>query len=115
VRLYNRTTARFRDSIAHDEVVTDGEVVQLKGEMLHRSFRDAAHIITKTIAYYQLQNKEQKRLGPDRYLRLAFEFPFQFVKYYVFRGHIFGGLDGFVYAMALAMSRAARIFILMGY
>ncbi len=115
VRLYNRATARFRDSLAHDEVVTSGEVVQLQGDMLHRSYRDVAHIIVKTIVYYQLQDKEQKRLGWDRYLRFLFEFPFQFFKYYLFRRHIFGGADGFVYAVALAQARWARIFILMGW
>jgi len=115
IRLYNRTTARFRDSLAHDEVVTSGEVVQLEGAMLHRSYRDVAHIIVKTLTYYQLQDRERKRLGWDRYLRFLFEFPFQFVKYYVFRRHIFGGADGFVYSAALAMGRWARIFILMGW
>jgi len=33
----------------------------------------------------------------------------------VFRRHIFGGADGFVYSAALAMGRWARIFILMGW
>ena len=115
IRLYNRTSARFRDSLTHDEVVTGAEVLQLKGDMLHRSYRDAAHIIVKTLAYYQLQGKEKKQLGPSRYLRFVFEFPFQFIKYYIFRRHIFGGADGFVYAAALAMGRWARVFVLMGW
>ncbi len=115
VRLYNRRTARFRDSLAHDEVVTSGEVVQLQGDMLHRSYRDVAHVIVKTLAYYQLQKRENKRLGADRYLRFLFEFPFQFVKYYILRRHIFGGADGFVYASAIAMGRWARVFMLMGW
>ena len=116
VRLYNRTTARFRDSLAHDEVVaTSAEIVQLKGAMLHRSYRNVTHIIVKTLAYYQLQDREKKRLRADRYWRFLFEFPYQFVKYYIFRRHIFGGADGFVYATALAMGRWARVFILMGW
>jgi len=115
IRLYNRTTTRFRDSLAHDEVAPTGDVVQLQGDMLHRSYRDVAHIITKTISYYQLQGKERKRLKADRYFRFLFEFPYQFLKYYLFRRHIFGGADGFVYAAALAMGRWARVFILMGW
>ena len=115
IRFYNRTRARFRDSLAHDEVVSDGEVVQLKGDMLHRSYRDAAHIIVKTLAYYQLQGKERKQLGASRYLRFVFEFPFQFFKYYIVRRHVFGGADGFVYAASLAMGRWARVFVLMGW
>jgi hypothetical protein len=117
VRLYNRTTARFRDSLAHDEVVTTGEVevVQLRGEMLHRSFRDATHIINKTVSYSRLQSREKKQLRVGRYWRFLFEFPYQFVKYYVFRRHIFGGADGFVYAASLAMGRWLRVFVLMGW
>ena len=115
IRLYNRTSARFRDSLAHDEVVASGEVAQLEGAMLHRSYRDVSHILIKTISYYQLQAKENKRLGPSQSWRLVFEFPFQFFKYYFVRRHVFGGADGFVYAASLAMSRWARIFILMGW
>jgi glycosyltransferase involved in cell wall biosynthesis len=120
IRLYNRTTARFRDSLAHDEVMASGEasqlrVFQLDGDMLHRSYRDVAHVIVKTLDYYRLQGKEAKRLGIGKTWRFLFEFPFQFVKYYIFRRHIFGGGDGFVYSAALAMGRWARVFILMGW
>ncbi len=115
IRFYNRKTARFRDSLTHDEVLTSGEVIQLQGEMLHRSYRDVAHILTKTLNYYQLQDKEAKRLGLAKYFRFILEFPYQFIKYYFFRRHVFGGADGFVYAAALAMGRWARIFILMGW
>ena len=115
IRLYNRTATRFRNSLAHDEVEPTGDVVQLDNDMFHRSYRDVAHIIAKTLDYYKLQGKEQKRLGVARHARLLFEFPFQFLKYYFFRRHVFGGADGFVYAVALAMGRWARIFILMGW
>lgn len=115
IRLYNRTATRFRDSLTHDEVAPTQDVVQANGAILHKSYRDFAHIVTKTIGYYQLQREEgiaPSRLGA---LRLVFELPYQFVKYYIFRRHIFGGADGFAYASALAMGRWARIFILKGW
>jgi len=115
VRLYNRTTARFRDSLTHDVVEATADVAWLKNDILHKSYRDFAHIVTKTIGYYQLQREEG--ITPSRvvFLRMAFEFPFQFFKYYILRRHIFGGADGFAYATALAMGRWARIFILTGW
>ena len=115
VRLYNRTATRFRDSLTHDEVAPTPDVVQLNGAILHRSYRDFAHIVTKTIGYYQLQRAEG--LAPSRLaaLRIVFELPYQFVKYYIFRRHIFGGADGFAYASALAIGRWCRIFILRGW
>jgi glycosyltransferase involved in cell wall biosynthesis len=115
IRLYNRTATRFRDSLTHDEVAPTHDVVQLEGAILHKSYRDFAHIVTKSIRYYRLQREEgiaPSRLGA---LRMVFELPYQFVKYYICRRHIFGGADGFAYATALAMGRWARIFILAGW
>ena len=40
VRLYNRTTARFRDSLTRDSVEPTADVVQLNGDILHKSYRD---------------------------------------------------------------------------
>jgi len=115
VRLYNRTTARCRDSLSHDEVEPTADVAQLDGDILHKSYRDFAHIVAKTVAYYQTQRAEGIRPSRMALLRQFGEFPFQFFKYYVLRRHIFGGADGFAYATALAMGRWARIFILRGW
>jgi glycosyltransferase involved in cell wall biosynthesis len=115
IRLYNRTTARFCYSLTHDVVVPTADVVWLKGSILHKSYRDFAHIVTKTIGYYQLQRQEGIAPSGVGFLRMAFEFPFQFFKYYILRRHIFGGADGFAYATALAIGRWARIFILRGW
>ena len=115
VRLYNRTTTRFRDSLAHDEVPATADVVQLEGDILHKSYRDFAHIVTKTIGYYQLQKSERKKSNGGFPIRALVEFPFQFFKYYIIRRHIFGGADGFAYATALSIGRWCRVFILRGW
>lgn len=115
VRLYNRRSTRFRDSLAHDEVPATADVVQLDGDILHRSYRDFAHIVTKTIGYFQLQKTERKRPKEGFPIRALFEFPFQFFKYYIMRRHIFGGVDGFAYATALSIGRWCRVFILRGW
>jgi len=115
VRLYNRTTTRFRDSLTHDVAPPTHDVVDLKGEMLHKSYRDFAHIVTKTIGYYELQRLERPRRAVRLTGRAFVEFPFQFFKYYIIRRHIFGGADGFAYALALAIGRWCRVFILSGW
>ncbi len=112
IRLYNRTATRFRDFLTHDEVLPTEDVVQLKSPMYHKSYRSLAHVITKTIKYYDLQRIEGKRIGNFFYIRALTEFPFQFVKYYILRRHLFGGLAGFYYAMALSIGRWSRLFIL---
>jgi len=115
VRLYNRRTTRFCDSLTHDEVPPTDDLVELKSEMLHKSYRDFAHIVTKTISYYELQKTERRKRGLRLPLRAFVEFPFQFFKYYFIRRHIFGGADGFAYATALAIGRWCRVFILSGW
>ncbi len=37
------------------------------------------------------------------------EFPMSFLKYYFVRGHVFGGLMGFQYAMIISFFRFVRI------
>ena len=115
IRLYNRTTARFRDSLTHDVVEPTADVVQLNGDILHKSYRDFAHVITKTVGYYRMQREEGIAPSHVGFLRMFVEFPFQFFKYYFLRRHIFGGGDGFAYAAALSIGRWARIFILKGW
>jgi len=115
IRLYNRTETRFSASLAHDEVPPTGDVIQLQADMFHKSYRNVAHILTKTVSYYELQKSENKKIGNDKYIRVLFEFPFQFFKYYFIRRHVFGGFDGFVYSTTLAVGRWMRIFILMGW
>lgn len=114
VRLYNRTTARFRDSLAHDEVVSSGEVVNLRGEILHRSFRSIGHIVTKMVFYSEMQKAEGLTPGPVPLWRLVIEMPFQFVKYYVLRRYMFGGRAGFCYALTFAFMRWLRLLIRSG-
>jgi glycosyltransferase involved in cell wall biosynthesis len=115
IRLYNRKATRFRDSLAYDEVPETADVVQLTGDIWHKSYRSFSHIVTKTIGYYELQKRERKALPIQLPLRVALELPFQFLKYYFGRRHVFGGSDGFAYASALAIGRWCRIFILSGW
>jgi glycosyltransferase involved in cell wall biosynthesis len=115
VRFYNRGATRFAESLAHDEVPPTADVVDLRCEVLHKSYRDFAHIVTKTIGYYELQKKERKARRVRLPLRAFVELPFQFFKYYIIRRHVFGGADGFAYAAALAIGRWCRVFILNGW
>ena len=115
IRLYNLRTTRFSPSLAHDVVAPTNDCAPINADILHKSYRNAAHIMTKTISYFELQNSSSKIPSGIIFLRMIFEFPFQFLKYYFIRRHIFGGCDGFVYAASLAMSRWMRIFILGGW
>jgi glycosyltransferase involved in cell wall biosynthesis len=115
IRLYNKTATRFRNSLAHDEVLATAHVVQLRGEILHVSFRSVSHVVQKLLNYAELQRKETKGVARSIGLRVFYELPFQFLKYYFLRRHIFGGRAGFVYALALAVSRWLRLLVISGW
>ena len=115
IRLYNRRTTRFRNSLTHDEVLPTGDIVQMRGEILHRSFRSVAHTMRKMLDYAELQKQENGGPRPVPTLRLIFELPFQFLKYYVLRRHCLGGRAGFSYAATLAVSRFMRLLVVNGW
>ena len=110
-RLYDRRRVRFKDSTIHDSLETTGmRVGRLKGDVHHFSARSFDDQLQKAVerARYNADNTKLKSVGYLR-LRLLFEFPATFFKYYVMRRHFTGGLMGFQSSMIGAYSRFARI------
>ena len=95
VRLYDRRRVRFRDSMVHDTVDTKAEKIgDLKGPVIHFSARSYDHIRAKLKSYVTLQSKELKKPKWLIALRLPFEYPFVFVRFFLLRRHFTGGWDG---------------------
>ncbi|MDB5571701.1 MAG: glycosyltransferase family 2 protein [Hyphomicrobiales bacterium] len=115
LRLYDKTRARFRDSLVHDNVPDQPDTVLMKGRIWHKSFRGLADVVRKELTYFELQKKEKRKNRLGLLLRLPIEFPWQFFKYYILARHVFGGLYGFAAASVLAFMRFMRIVILIGW
>jgi len=105
VRLYNRTTARFRDSLTHD-------VVEPTADVRAAQRRHSAQELPRLRSHHHQDGqllphaaRGGDRAEPRRPLALFTEFPYQFFRYYLIRRHIFGGADGFAYAIALSIGR----------
>lgn len=110
VRLYDRRAVRFRESPVHDTVDTRDEPVgQLRGTVTHFSARSYAHIRAKLEAYTNLQAKVLKRPAWTILLRLPFEYPVVFLRYYLLRCHFTGGWDGFYTSHIAASARVKRL------
>lgn len=112
VRLYDRRAGRYSDSPVHDRVVLPegAKVVSLKGQARHFSYRSFGALVGKLNAYSDLQADTLVRQGRAALLlRLPFEMPFSFVKYYLFRRHWTGGWRGFVFASINAFFRFLRL------
>jgi glycosyltransferase involved in cell wall biosynthesis len=110
VRLYDKRAVRFRESAVHDTVDTKDEVVgQLKGTATHFSVRSWAHVKQKHDAYTTLQAKVLRKPKWWILVRLPFEYPTTFVRYYVLRGHFTGGWEGIYTSHLASLARVMRL------
>lgn len=114
-RLYDRRRVRYSSSAVHDRLDLNGQPVgQLKGSAYHYSYRSIAHMEQKLNAYTDLQAKVLKKSPLGLALRLPFEYPVVFLRYYLFRRHVTGGLYGLAVSHAIAKARTARIVKMLG-
>ncbi len=111
IRLYDRRAGRFSESPVHDTVQPGSvEPRHLKGTAWHFSYRSFSFLVEKLNYYSDLQSVNIHK--PSRralMMRLPFEFPLSFLKYYILRRHITGGAKGFSFAMINAFARFLRL------
>ncbi|MGE0054385.1 MAG: glycosyltransferase family 2 protein [Hyphomicrobium sp.] len=112
VRLYDKRVVRFRNSALFDSVVTEShEVGSLKGAMYHYSIRSFDDMKCKLLERVDLAVEgSRQRSAAVLTLRLASELPMTFLKFYIGRRHITGGLTGLRYAAILARFRFMRVY-----
>ena len=113
VRLYNIEFGRFSSSEVHDSVQTNSnKIIKLKNPVLHESVRSFSHLIEKEDSYVKMQiDSIKKKNKLFLFLRLIFEFPLSFIKYYFVRRHFTGALTGLVTSIILAFYRWKRIYL----
>lgn len=111
IRLYDRRRIRFKDSTLFDSVDAKGQsTAWLRAPLYHHSVRSFDDLIAKCDerASYNAGNAKAKNRTALA-LRLLIEYPTQFLKYYLWRTHIFGGLKGLQFARIVAFYRYVRI------
>lgn len=110
VRLYDRRKVRFHKSRVHDTVDTGTYPAgQLNGIALHYSWRTLDHVRTKLDRYTDLQAKELKKPLHIILMRLPFEYPVLFFRYYILRRNFTGGLFGLRISHVIATARYKRL------
>lgn len=111
LRLYDRRKVRFKDSTLHDSVDPEREWRgYLPGGLDHYSVRSLDDLIRKCderAAYNAMHSKPKSELELNA--RLILELPWNFLKYYLVRTHITGGMMGFQFAAITAFYRWVRI------
>ena len=114
VRLYNKKFGRFSNSAVHDSVETNNfKIFYLKNHIYHNSVRSFDHLIKKERSYILLQSKNLKNKNKIMlFLRIIFEFPIAFIKYYIIRRHFTVAITGLLTALILAYFRWKRVIFL---
>ncbi len=107
-RLFRRTAGRFSEKNVHEELVVDGPVGVLDGDLLHFTDPDLHHYFAKFNRYTSLAAEDLDRAGrrwsvADLLVRPAF----QFVKMYLLRRGFLDGMEGFI----LAVVSSAYVFV----
>jgi len=118
VRLYNRKKATMPDDLTHDRVVLaeGGRIIQLKNEIHHFSYITLTKIWKKYNNYSDELVKTAIATGKSySKIRLVFEFPSQFLRYYILRGQCLHGWWGFISAVTSAYFRFLKIAKYMEY
>jgi glycosyltransferase involved in cell wall biosynthesis len=111
VRLYHRSVGAYREHPVFDRVILrDTEPRQLREPIFHYSYMSFSHLVEKNNQFSSFRALNSKRQPPANLkLRLATEFPLQFLKSYIGRRHISGGWKGFYFAICHAFMRTTRI------
>jgi len=116
LRLFNRTTAGFKDLPVHEEVTASRPPRLLPGSILHHSYADCTAVLARSLRYAPLKAGIMRARGEAAQ---AWTLPFRgtaaFVKSYVLRSGWRDGGIGFVVAVARVIdSTLPRALLLAG-
>lgn len=104
VRLFDRTRARFSDSLVHEYVVTTSAVGECRGHLMHYSFSGLAPLLVKLNFYSDLSARQMHERGRHAsVLDLTLRPAFAFLKVYIVRAGFLDGVEGLTVAVTNAM------------
>ncbi|MEM9062291.1 MAG: glycosyltransferase family 2 protein [Pseudomonadota bacterium] len=110
VRFYHRSVAGYRDHPLFDRVEVSGSERQLRAPIHHHPLLSLAHFVDKENRYSSYAADAAKPRGRAALLlRLPFEMPVAFLKFYLLRRHVTGGWKGFMFALTAAFARTLRL------
>lgn len=104
IRLFDRRTARFSDSLVHERVISDMSAADCKGHLLHFSFSGIAPLLTKLNHYSELSARQMLQKGRRCTLfDLTVRPLFAFFKTYLVRQGFRDGIEGLEIAVTTSL------------
>jgi glycosyltransferase involved in cell wall biosynthesis len=100
VRLFDRRRGRWGGVNPHDHVQVDGPEGDTGADLIHYSYRDISHHVTKSIDFFSTISAREKLSRGQRFvtLQLFFGPPLKFFKMFVLRLGFLDGWRGFIVA-----------------
>lgn len=110
LKLFCASKGEIPEVSVHEEIVVKGKAGVLKGKMIHDSYRDLTHHLEK-INYYTTHAAEGYVRRGKRFptIWVAFKFPVSFITYYIFKGGILEGYQGFIWSFLAAVYGSMKI------
>ncbi|MBZ0272933.1 glycosyltransferase family 2 protein [bacterium] len=103
VRLFDRRRARWTGFDPHDRVACDGKPGRLAGDLLHYSYRDIAHHLTRINEYTTTMAHEHRAAGKHARVRDVLIRPWwNFLKKYFLQRGFLDGVPGLIVCVLAA-------------
>lgn len=112
VRLYHREAGQYRAHPLFDrvELAPGVRAGRLAAPLHHFPLISWAHFVDKENRYSSYAAETARPRGrTGLILRLPFEFPLVFLKFYLLRRHLTGGWKGFAFSMVAGFGRTLRV------
>lgn len=98
LRLFDRRQARWSDDPVHEKVIANGQVGELRGDLLHDSAESLANYLNKQNRYTSLAADAALAAGKRASVgRIALSPLIRFIKFYVIRQGFRDGLPGLIH------------------
>ena len=107
VRLYNKQTTAYNDSMVHEKIITDNcNISVINGELKHYPYSSISQFVQKADQYSEIFANEKVGKKSSSPSKAFFNAMFSFIKTYVFKR---GFLDGYV-GLVISVSHAVTNF-----
>ncbi len=99
LRLFNKKHGNYNDSLVHEDVVLTGNIGKLQHHVLHYSYYNIDDYFKKFNNYTTRAAQQMHAQGKSVSIFLTIiKLPFNFIILYIFKGLIFDGMPGLLWA-----------------
>ncbi len=105
LRLFRRDKGRFDRAVVHEQVLVEGPIGRLSGELLHYSYPDLETYFAKFNRYTTIGAEELARKGVrSSFAAIVFRPAVSFIKHYISKRGFLDGIEGLLISVFSSMA-----------